>query len=98
MSPMARRIAISAAFAAICALVVAPLLYVFLFAILLSVGSSSALIEWVGVVVMLTVMLLGVSDHGALVPVVVFWSLAVFASAFLYAFFCRKLTLQRTAQ
>jgi amino acid transporter len=80
------RVCNALAAAGTCALVFAPVFFVALSGIMLMVrgdGSAPAIARVAAAIVSFTVALLGVAFEGAIVPVVLFWSLVVFVTVFL---------------
>lgn len=91
--PLISRVSHSVAFGGKCAFIFAPIFFVFLFATILMVGgdgSAPQVTHLSAAILGFSVKLLGVSFEGSIVPVVLFWSLAVFVVAFLYALLSYK--------
>lgn len=71
-----------------CAIIFAPVFFLFLVATIFMVGgdgTAPGITHLSAAIVGLTTKLLGISTNGAAIPVVLFWSLAVFVVVFLYA-------------
>lgn len=88
--PLTSRVSHSVAFGGKCAIFFAPIFFVFLVATTFMVGgdgTAPSVAHLSAAILSFTVKLLGVSFEGAIAPVVLFWSLVVFAVTFLYALF-----------
>ena len=71
-----------------CAIIFAPIFFLFLFATILMVGgdgTAPGVTHLSAAILGNTVKLLGIASEGSIFPVVLFWSLVVYVFAFLYA-------------